>query len=72
MHVGAGVPAEAARLYVSNEDGHSVTVLDTDTDAHDRDDRSRQAAARDEAQSRRIAAVRRGERAAEVSADRTR
>ncbi len=24
-------PAEAARLYVSNEDGHSVTVLDADT-----------------------------------------
>ena len=26
-------PAEAARLYVSNEDGHSVTVLDADTGA---------------------------------------
>ena len=26
-------PAEAARLYVSNEDGHSVTVLDADTAA---------------------------------------
>ena len=26
-------PAEAARLYVSNEDGHSVSVLDADTAA---------------------------------------
>jgi YVTN family beta-propeller protein len=26
-------PAQAARLYVSNEDGHSVTVLDTDSAA---------------------------------------
>ena len=26
-------PAEAARLYVSNEDGHSVTVIDADSAA---------------------------------------
>jgi YVTN family beta-propeller protein len=31
--VALACPAEAARLYVSNEDGQSVTVLDTDTAA---------------------------------------